>query len=120
TSNFIILMILNNCMCEVNIKKIGKALLKIRTDLGLSQAKMCECIVQRPFYSLVESGKSGISAESLIMILVSHKIDINYFYNLVYKCYMSKEEKINEELQEEMEYDVHFKNYSLLDNYFNN
>ncbi len=113
--NFIILLILKNWVCEVNILKIGEALRKIRTDLGLSQAKMCEGIVQRPFYSLVESGKSGISAESLIMILVSHKIDINYFYNLVYKSYMSKEEKINEELQEEMEYAVHSKNYSLLE-----
>ncbi|MGQ5708599.1 helix-turn-helix domain-containing protein [Lactobacillus sp. PSON] len=95
--------------------KIGEALQKVRIDLGLSQAKMCEGIVQRPFYTLVESGKSGISAESLIMILVSHKIDINYFYNLIYKSYMSKKEIVNEELQEEMEYAVNSKNYNLLE-----
>ena len=64
---------------RVIIMKIGKALKKIRLDLGLSQAKMCEGIIQRPFYALVESGKSGIGAESLIMILIKHEVDIDYF-----------------------------------------
>ena len=48
--------------------KIGEALREVRLNLGLSQAKMCEGIVQRPFYALVESGKD-------VMILLNEKMN---------------------------------------------
>lgn len=97
--------------------KIGEALRKIRNDLGLSQAKMCEGIIQRPFYALVESGKSGIGAESLIKILVKHEIDLDYFYNLVADTYIPEHEKLNRDLQLKMEKAVNFKDLEAINYY---
>ncbi|MCZ9648363.1 helix-turn-helix domain-containing protein [Lactobacillus mulieris] len=97
--------------------KIGKALKKIRLDLGLSQAKMCEGIIQRPFYALVESGKSGIGAESLIMILIKHEVDIDYFFHLVKDEYATPEARTNQLLQNKMEYAVNSKNINAINFY---
>ena len=99
--------------------KIGEALREVRLNLGLSQAKMCEGIVQRPFYALVESGKSGIRAESLIMLLIKHEVDINYFYNLVMDSYVTSETQIDRMLQNKMEYAVNSKNIKSI-NYYKN
>ena len=94
--------------------KIGEALRKIRLKLGLSQAKMCEGIGQRPFYALVESSKSGISAESLMMLLIKHKIDINYFFELIAETYTPDDEKLNQTFQEEMNSAVLSKDVTLM------
>lgn len=94
--------------------KIGEALRKIRLKLGLSQAKMCEGIVQRPFYALVESSKSGISAESLMMLLIKHKIDINYFFELISETYTPDDEKLNQTFQKEMNSAVLSKDITLM------
>ena len=94
--------------------KIGEALRKIRLKLGLSQVKMCEGIVQRPFYALVESSKSGISAESLMMLLIKHKIDINYFFELISETYTPDDEKLNQTFQKEMNSAVLSKDITLM------
>lgn len=97
--------------------KIGKALKEIRLNLGLSQAKMCEGIIQRPFYALVESEKSGIGAESLIMILIKHEVDIDYFFNLVKDAYVTPEDRADQLLQNKMEYAVNSKNINAINFY---
>lgn len=94
--------------------KIGKALKEIRLNLGLSQAKMCEGIIQRPFYALVESGKSGIGAESLIMILIKHEVDTDYFFNLLKGAYVTPEARADQLLQNKMEYAVNSKNINAI------
>lgn len=96
---------------------IGEALRKIRIDLGLSQAQMCEGVVQRPFYAVVESGKSGIGAESLIKLLVKHEVDLDYFYNLVSNTYIPENEKLNRSLQLRMEDAVNSKDVDLINYY---
>lgn len=94
--------------------KIGEALRKIRLDLGLSQAQMCEGVVQRPFYALVESGKSGIGAESLMRVLIKHEVDLDYFYNLIADTYITENEKLNKNLQMIMENAVNSKDLDLI------
>lgn len=42
--------------------KIGEALRKERLKLGLTQEQMCEGILSRPFYAIVESDKNRINA----------------------------------------------------------
>lgn len=101
------------------IMKIGEALKEIRLNLGLSQAKMCEGIIQRPFYTLVENGKSGIGAESLILILIKHEVDVDYFYNLVKDSYTTPELLMDRLLQSKMDEAVNVKDIKTINLYKN-
>ncbi|AOV08931.1 helix-turn-helix domain-containing protein [Sporosarcina ureilytica] len=60
--------------------EIGQALKLIRTNKGLSQAKIAGGIISTSFYSKVEKGQSNISSELLFKILEQLNISLNEFW----------------------------------------
>ncbi|BDR60298.1 hypothetical protein KIM322_05590 [Lactobacillus xylocopicola] len=97
--------------------EIGEALRLERLNLGLTQKQMCQDILSRPFYAKVESGKNGISADNLLRILLAHHIDVNDFFELTKKTYMSQEKILTEQLENNMYWAVNAKNIDLLERY---
>lgn len=97
--------------------KIGKALKTIRNKLKLTQDEMSSGIVSRSFYARVEADKHEISAEKLAKILFKNEIDINEFYQLIRKDYISEEQENIEFLQKQIENAVNEQNLSKLEYY---
>lgn len=64
---------------------------------------MAADIVTRPFYAKVEAGKSRISADKLAKILFEYDVDVAYFYQLLRPTYISKQKKIESNLNSKME-----------------
>lgn len=96
---------------------IGEALRKERLKLGLTQSQMCEGIVSRPFYAKVESGKHSINADLLFKILTIHQIDVVEFYSLIKDIYISPQEKLLQQLQDNMEFAVNTVDFQKLEKY---
>ena len=97
--------------------KIGEALRKERLKLGLTQEKMCEGILSRPFYAKVESNKNRINAESLFQILLEHQIDLVEFCDLIQDDYTSEERKGEKQFETKMNKAVSAKDTEALDKY---
>lgn len=58
---------------------IGDKLKKVRFSLGLSQTEMADGIINRSFYSRIESGQNNINASDLLQILRVHQIPLLTF-----------------------------------------
>ena len=58
---------------------IGRKLRRLRQSLGLTQVEMSDGIVDRSFYSRIESGRSSITTEELMKILGKHHVSIIEF-----------------------------------------
>ena len=97
--------------------KIGQALRTERLRLGLSQQEMCDGIISRPHYAKVEKGMYMINSENLFQILLKNKIDIMEFCELIQNTYNSQENKIDNQLQIEIDYAVNTKNVNEIEEY---
>lgn len=66
---------------EVEIMKIGEKLKEIRLSLGLSQREMAAGVINRSFYSRIETGVNRIMAKDLLLILNLHQIPFTTFFS---------------------------------------
>ncbi|GAA3635167.1 hypothetical protein GCM10022297_12450 [Lactobacillus hamsteri] len=91
---------------------IGDKLKKVRFSLGLSQEEMANGVINRSFYSRIESGKNNINVSDLLKLLQANQIPLilfldefgdtqpknQYYYNKVIDNYFSKDIKVLKEI----------------------
>lgn len=61
--------------------EIGEKLKEIRLSLGLSQREMAAGVINRSFYSRIETGVNRIMAKDLLLILNLHQIPFTTFFS---------------------------------------
>lgn len=61
--------------------EIGEKLREIRLSLGLSQREMAAGVINRSFYSRIETGTNRIMAKDLLLILNLHQIPFTTFFS---------------------------------------
>lgn len=91
---------------------IGDKLKKVRFSLGLSQEEMVNGVINRSFYSRIESGQNNINVSDLLKLLQAHQIPLilflnefgdtqpknQYYYNKVIDNYFNKDIKALKEI----------------------